>query len=395
MLDYEGYAERLEEEISKSTFRCRNCNYCYSRCPLYNSMEGFMVNGPSGIIQSIYYYLKWDLEGEETNKDIVDILFSCTTCNSCVMACEELSAGIPLLEIIENGRKLLVDKNLAPMPYQRNALKAIYRNGNPYNFNPEDRLNWVGDLKIKRIPEQSSKVLYYVGCSTSYDPDMHNVAKSLVKILSSARIDFGILENETCCGCAANRLGDEFLFDEISQKNAQNFLQCGAKKLVAASPHCYNTFINEYRGLENIEVLHYTQFLHKLATQNSIKFQKSLNYVVTYHDPCYLGKHNGIYEEPRELISAIPGVKLAEMKENRKMSLCCGGGGGRMWAEIKEEKRLANIRVEQALATGADVLAVACPWCHTMLLNAVKDMGQEENLKVMDIAELFSEALEI
>jgi len=395
MLDYENYAEQLKEEILKSTFRCRNCNYCYSRCPLYRSMEGFMVNGPSGIIQSIYYYLKWGLTEEEHKKYLTDILFSCTTCNGCVMACEELSAGIPLLEIIENGRKLLVDENIGPMPFQRNALKAIYAKGNPYNFDPQDRLSWSNGLEIKKMPEQKASVLYYVGCSTSFDPEMQGVARSLVKLFNYAGIDFGVLDKEVCCSCAANRLGDGFLFQEMMQKNVKSFLDCGAERIITTSPHCYNTFMKEYRGLENIKVQHYTQFLYELIVTNSIRFNKSLDYIVTYHDPCYLGKHNGIYEQPREIIASIPGIQLVEMKDNKKMSLCCGGGGGRMWAEIKEEKRLANIRVEQALATGANVLAVACPWCHTMLQNAVKDLEADKKIRVVDIAELLAEALSL
>lgn len=395
MLEIEKYAENLEDEIYKSTFRCRNCNYCYSRCPLYRSMEGFMVNGPSGIIQSIYYYLKWNLNEEENESDLINILYSCTTCNGCVMACEELSAGIPLLEIIENGRKLLVDKNVGPMPFQRKALKSIYVKGNPYNFNPEDRLNWVGDLKVKRMPDQKASVLYYVGCSASYDPEIQNIAVSLVKLFNRAGIDFGVLEDEVCCSCAANRLGDEFLFEEMSQRNVKTFIDNGIEKIITTSPHCYNTFLKEYKGLENLKIQHYTEFLHDWIVKDDFKFEKNLDYVVTYHDPCYLGKHNGAYEEPRELIAAIPGVQLVEMKDNRKMSLCCGGGGGRMWTEIKEEKRLANLRMEQALATGANVLAVACPWCHVMLQNAVKDLEQEENIKVMDVSELLAEALSL
>ena len=392
-METEGYAERLAEEIIRSTFRCRNCNYCYSQCPLYGSLAGFMVNGPSGIIQAIYYFLKWHLNEEEDKKEILDILYSCSTCNSCVIVCKELSAGIPLVEIIEKGRKFLVDRNIGPLPFQRNVLKSIYQKDNPYNFDPQDRLNWAGGLSVKKLPGDKADVLFYVGCSASYDPLLFNLPRSLVKILLSAEVDFGLLENEACCSCAANRLGDEFLFEEKARKNVRTFLDCGVKEIITLSPHCYNTLVNEYTGLEKVKVRHYTQFINELIRKKKIKFTKKLDYVITYHDPCYLGKRNGIYDEPREILAALPGVRLAEMKDNRKASLCCGGGGGRMWLEIKEEKRLANLRLEQAVAAEAGVVAVACPWCYTMLANAVKDLGKEENLKVKDIAEIVAEAL--
>lgn len=392
MLDYENYTEELEKEIS-TTFRCRNCNYCYSRCPLYKSMEGFMVNGPSGIIQGLYYYSKMALNDKKSSKELMDIVFSCTTCNSCVMACEELSAGIPLLEIIENGRKLLVDQNVGPFPSQGNALKSMMQKGNPYNFDPKDRLNWLGDLQVKRIPHQKSDTLLYIGCTTSYDPEIQMVARCLVKILQDAKVDFAILADEVCCAGDALIMGDEFLFNDIMENNVNNFSSNGIKKIIVISPHCYDTFVHKYQNLDNVEIEHYTKFLYQLSLNHNLEFKKDLNYTVTYHDPCYLGKHNGIYQEPRELLSIIPGVSLVEMKDNRKMSLCCGGGGGRMWTDIKEEKRLANQRIEQAIDTGANVLAVACPWCHSMLLNAVKDLQKEDTIKVLDIAELLAEGL--
>lgn len=393
MLNYEEYTTTLEEKIKEVTVRCFNCNVCYTKCPLNKSMEGFMINGPSGLIQAIFYAVKWDLFKNDDKEEILNLLFSCTTCSSCEIVCKEMSTGIPICEIIENGRKLLVDKGIGPISTQRGVLKAIYSKGNPYNFDPEDRVNWSENLKVKKIPTQKSSLLYYVGCSTSYDPELQNIARSIVKLFNLIGVDFGIFEREVCCSCAANRLGDEFLFDEMMRKNVEAFINNGIEKIVTTSPHCYNTFIKEYKGLNNIEVQHYTQFLRDwIIGNNNIKF-KELNYTVTYHDPCYLGKRNGIYEEPRDLIRAIPGINLVEMEDNKKDSLCCGGGGGRMWAEIKEENKLANMRVKQAISVGAEIIIVACPWCYTMLKDAIKELGQEENIKVKDISELLLESL--
>lgn len=393
MSEYDEYTQKLLDEIIESAIRCYNCNVCFTQCPLNKSLEGFMVNGPSGLAQSILYAIKWDLFSGKEKEEILNLLYLCTTCNSCVLTCKETSTGIPVLKIIENGRKLLAEKTIGPLPSQRGVLKSIYTKGNPYNQAPEDRLVWLGDIEVKKLPNQEANILYYIGCTPSYEPELQNVAINMINLLKCLEIDFGILENENCCGCAANRLGDDYLFQEMVAKNIDIFNNSKAQRIITTSPHCYNTFVNEYGNMDNFKVQHYTQFLAEHIKSKDVKFKKELNYIITYHDPCYLGKHNGIYEEPREIIKSIPGIKLVEMKENRKNSLCCGGGGGRMWAEVSEEKRLANIRIDQALSTGANVLAVSCPWCHTMLKNAVRDLDVEDKIKVKDVCEILLEAL--
>jgi len=396
VLEYDDFKQQLIDQIKNATEKCWNCNFCYSKCPLNLSTEGFMKHGPSGLTQSVYYALKWNLlegsEREEVREELLKMIYSCTTCNNCVLTCKESSAGIPILEIIENSRKLLTENNIGPLPSQRSVLKSIRLKGNPYNYAPEDRFNWLEGKQVKMLPKQQAEVLYYVGCTPSYDSDLQNIPRNIIKILEFLNIDFGLHESEVCCGCSAKRLGDEYLFEELAEKNNKLFAEAGVKTIVTTSPHCYNTFVNEYKHNKNLEILHYTQFLAQKMKHTNIKESKSLNYVVAYHDPCYLSKHNEVYIEPREIIQSIKGVKLVEMEYHGKDSLCCGGGGGRMWAEVEEENRLNESRIEQALAAGANVLAVACPWCYTMLRDAVKNLEYKDKIKVMDITELLIEA---
>ena len=387
-------SENIKDDILNTAIRCFNCNFCFSTCPLKYTMPGFATNGPSGIMQSIYYAVKWDLFHEKD--EILELVSLCTTCNSCVLTCKECSTGTPILDVIEKGRMLLIDKGIGPLPTQRNPLKSLFLRGNPYEKDAHDRLNWLGDLDVKKLPHESAEVLYFVGCTASYDPELQNIARSMVKLFNFLQVDFGILEEEICCGCVANRLGDKDLFAEIAEKNKDSFLKSGVTKIVTTSPHCFHAFSNEYEHPKEISytVQHYTQYLYELIKGGKFQFTKKLDYVVTYHDPCYLSKHNGIYEEPRALINALDGVKFVEMKDNKENSLCCGGGGGRMWADFQEERKLGTVRVEQALDAGANIIVVACPWCQTMLRDGIKDLGQEEAIKVMDIAELLLEAIE-
>ncbi|MCG7854006.1 MAG: (Fe-S)-binding protein [Methanosarcinaceae archaeon] len=387
--------QKLMETIREVGSRCWNCNFCFSACPNFESTRGFQVQGPSGILQSIYHAIKWeDKVGESDKEALRDIVYACTTCRSCEITCKKVSAGVPILELIETGRKYLLETMVGPLPEQRNALDSIYKYGNPYGESPEKRLSWLGDMEVKRLPGEQEEVLYYVGCTASYEPELHNLARSLVKLFRFLKVDFGVLEGEVCCGDPVRSLGDEFLFQEMIGQNVEKFKASGVKSIVTISPHCFNAFSKKYEGLEEaFQIRHYTEFLASVFEEKKPKFPKELPYTVTYHDPCYLGKHNDIYDAPRELIQAIPGVELKEMAMNRQDSLCCGGGGGRMYAEVEEERRLADVRLGQALEIGADVVATACPWCHTMLANAVKDLRMEEKIRVLDVAELLAEAL--
>ena len=224
---------------------------------------------------------------------------------------------------------------------------------------------------------------------------MKKVGEAFVNILKKAGINFGVLGNEqSCCGESIRKAGHEELFKTLAEGNIAACNEAGVKKIVTTSPHCYHAFKNDYPELgANFEVLHYTQYLAELIRDGRLTLSKELNKKVTYHDSCYLGRHNNIYDEPREVLKAIPGLELVEMYNNHVDSLCCGGGGGRVWEETKKGERFSDIRVEQAIKEEAEILAIACPYCMAMLQDSVAANNKEDVIQVRDIAELVLEAL--
>jgi Fe-S oxidoreductase len=394
-MEEERFIENLKEFILDAAARCRNCNYCFTICPVFQSTKEFMSQTPSGLLQSIKYAIKWDLfEGKE-KEALRDLLYLCTTCNGCVLKCKSKSSGLPVLEAIQAGRKILREMMIGPLPQQRKPLKDIYLHGNPYGEKPEMRLDWLKGLKVKMIPPEKVDVLYYVGCTTAFEPGLQNLGKSLVRLFQYFNVNFGILKEEVCCGEPARRMGDEGLFQEMMGRNLNQFKAYGIKTIVTTSPHCYNTFLKEYSSFqEEFKVQHYTQFLAQVFKEKKPAFKKETRSVITYHDPCYLGKHNQIFNPPRELLQMIPGARIVEMKMTKDESLCCGGGGGRMYAEVEEERRLSDMRIGQALEVGADIVATACPWCSHMLRTSVQDLKLGDKIRVKDIAEILDESLQ-
>ena len=394
MPELEEVTKELMDGIEEATRKCWNCNFCISVCPVFSNTGGFYSRGGSGLTQSLYYAVRWGLLDGPEKEELMRNIFRCTTCNACVIRCESLSAGIPLMEIIDRGRKLLVEKSIGPMPEQRKVLESIYMYGNPYTQPAEQRLGWLKDLKVKKLPGEKAEVLFFVGCSTSYEPVLHNVARSLVKLFQFFEVDFGILEEEKCSAETVIRLGDEVLFGELSAQNIEAFKRTGAKTIVTVSPHDFHAFVEDYQNLkDSFEIKHYTEFFANQLNGKKIEFRKKMSSTITYHDPCYLSKHHAILEAPRKILKEIPGANVVEMKLHGLDNLCCGGGGGRMFAEVEEEQRLSDMRVGQALEVGANVIATACPWCHIMLDNAVKDLKVDDKIKVMDVAEILAEAL--
>jgi Fe-S oxidoreductase len=329
----------------------------------------------------------FDLEGREE-------LWDCTTCATCATRCPKL---VNPMEAFIALRGAFVEKGRVH-PNVKTALESTFRHGNPLTMPREDRGLWVGDLQVKPI-SSGAEYLYFVGCTPSYDPRVQKVARDLTQLMQWAGVDFGILGNEeNCCGSEVRRLGEQGLFEMMVEENQEMFKGLGITRIFTTSPHCFNAFKNDYALLSSpengLQIQHYSQVLADKVLNGDLKFSGRVDKTITYHDPCYLGKQNGVFEEPRFILKNIPGVKLVEMDRSREKSLCCEGGGGRMWLEgTNPGTRLAQQRVREALETGAEILATACPFCLLTLDEAVKHQNVQEKIQVMDISEIAVQAL--
>lgn len=316
-----------------------------------------------------------------------DELWSCTTCATCGLRCPK---EIVPYDFLIDIRSLVVEKGEIATTL-RDALESTFKNGNPWMRIRSKRTEWAQDLNIKHA-SQGVDVLYFVGCTPAYDPRVQEVAKSLVTCLEKAGVNFGTLgEEENCCGNEVYGMGEKGLFELLVEENAKVFNKYNVKRLVTSCPHSYHSFKNRY-GATSFEVLHHTQLLTELIGEGKLSFSKKLDKTVIYHDPCFLGKQNSIYDEPRKVIESIPGVKLVEFDRSRERSLCCEGGGGRMWVDVPGE-RLAEIRMKRSAEAGAEIVATACPFCLLTFEDAVKTTGLEGKVQVLDAAELLSQAL--
>jgi Fe-S oxidoreductase len=318
-------------------------------------------------------------------------LWACTTCSTCSLRCP---AGVKNVEFIMGIRNYLANKGEVPSTI-RDALENTFLQGNPWGRFRDRRADWAKDLGVKIIGEAATETLLYVGCAPSYDPRVQSVSAALVKILQKADLDFGILgKKESCCGNEIRRMGEQALFKKLVKDNTNLFKKSGIKRIITISPHCFNAFKNEYPDLD-IPVQHYTQVVAELIETGKLKMSKVLNFPATYQDPCFLGKQNQIFDEPRKILTSIPGLEFAEMDRSKQRSLCCEGGGGRMWAEGGTEgTRNGAIRIQEAVALGAKVLATSCPFCLLTFEDAVKISGSADQIVVKDISELVVDAID-
>ena len=392
-MNEEQFEENMEEYLNEALISCEKCHFCNTVCPIVDSR---VTQGPFGINRAIYYGLKWN----ELNEELRDLVYSCTTCGKCVAMCKNVSRALPLIEIFEKAREyLLVEKMLGPMPDQVGVLKNMHVRGNPWGNPSHERTKWAEGLEIPFASKNHNvDVLYFVGCASSYDAQGQKIAKNLSKILKEAGVNFGILENETCSGHEARRMGETGLFAYLSEANMEMFKEAEINHIVTGDPHSFYSFTQEYPDNEGrVKVQHYTQFLNELLYEGKLKLTAKIEKTVTYHDPCYLGRHSEMFEEPRRLIQRIPGVTLVEIENARADSDCCGMGGGRMWMEpprnLLSSQAIAEKRIHQALDTGAEILLTACPFCNITLNDAVKSLEKEDAIKVMDITELIAMSL--
>jgi Fe-S oxidoreductase len=318
-------------------------------------------------------------------------IWDCTTCNTCAVRCPK---GLKPLEVLIGLRTMLVEGGMI-QPTVRDALESVFTEGNPWEKAKATRMDWAQGLDAK-MAEPGVKVenLVFVCCTVAYDPKLQVLAKNFIQFLNKAGTDYGLIgEQETCCSSEVYNLGEEGLFEMMVEDNTELLNSFEAKRLVTISPHCYSTFKSQYPLLK-AEVIHYTHLLAELIENGSLELSKELKRKIVFHDPCYLGKKNNVFAEPRYILGKIPGVELVEFERKKERSLCCEGGGGKMWVETESHKeRLAETRVKDAKALGADILAVSCPFCILTLDDALKAKGFEEEMKVADIMEILADAV--
>jgi Fe-S oxidoreductase len=376
-------AEELDFIEKYDLFGCIQCGRCTGGCPV-------ALRTPL----RVRCFMN-DTQNEEQLEELSEKpeIWDCTTCFTCAARCPK---GLEPLEVLIGLRSLLIEEGKV-QPTVRDALESIFKDGNPWGSPRAKRLDWTEELEVKTLEpeaEETTDVLLFICCTDAYDPRVMKVAKALVKVLNAAGVDFGLIgEDESCCGSEVRRLGEEGLFEMCDEENVEMLNSFNVKRIVAISPHCYNTLKKEYHGLKH-EVLHYTELIAKLLEDGKLELKGEINKVVTYHDPCFLGKQNDIYDEPRYIITRIPGVDFKEFDRCRERSLCCEGGGGKMWLESEsKEERLAEVRIEDAKEMGAEIVTVACPFCLLTLEDATKVKGVDEEMRVVDILELLAEAL--
>jgi Fe-S oxidoreductase len=325
-----------------------------------------------------------------------DVIWGCTSCRACEEQCPVMITYVD--KIIGMRRDQVMMKNEFP-PELLTAFNGIETNGNPWNISAMDRAGWADGLNVPLISDKpDADVLYWVGCAASYDDRAKKVARAVVRLLRTAGVDFAILgTQETCTGDPARRAGNEYLFQMLAQQNVEtlNSYEAAKKTIITACPHCFNSIGNEYKDFGGtFDVVHHTDFLNGLLVAGKLKPTKPVQAKVVYHDSCYLGRYNGIYDSPREVLRAIEGVELVEVPYwNKNKGLCCGAGGAQMFMEEQNEKRVNRKRTLQLLDTGATTVATACPFCMTMLTDGIKDEEKEENVGQLDIAELLAQAV--
>ena len=375
---------------------CTQCGRCTNACP---------ATAAGTLLSPMHLMLKLrDVMLRQTRLDggtsvLPDIvnpeeLWACTTCRACVNQCPVL---IDHIDAIVDMRRHLVGEGKLERA-KRDLLSNLNNVSNPYGLPQSDRMKWAEGLGVKTVTDQPEfDVLYWVGCSGSYDPRNQSVSRAMVKILRAANVNFVTLGNEEKCNCeVARRLGEEGRFQQTVMESAELFKKYKVKTLLTQCPHCFNTFRNEYPEFGvDLKVIHHSQFIEQLIKTGKLKLKQGSGKTVTFHDPCYLGRYNDVFEPPREVISAVGPLAIKEMKRSRSDSFCCGAGGGNSWYKVELKKKVSAIRLEEAQRTQANILATACPFCTSMLEDATAAAGVKESIAVRDIAELVAEQIEL
>ena len=382
-------------------FSCIQCSRCQDACPAYETGKEL---SPSALEINKRYFInensKTLANGDAIDKALTDWMlteeaaWSCTTCGYCVEVCPV--GNEPMLDILRSRQNLVMMDSKFPKDAME-TFDKMENYGNPWGLSPQDREVWMEgrDVPMMRDKKQTD-VLYWAGCSGAYDQRGKEISQSVVDVLKKAGVNFASLGNEeTCTGDSARRIGNEYLFQMMANKNLETFEKYKFKKIVTQCPHCLTTLKNDYSELgADFDVVHHSQYISELIKENKIKPEPWMDEDVTYHDPCYLGRHSNEYDAPRDVIQSIMrDGKLVEMEQSKKESFCCGAGGGNMWYEIKTGERINKHRFNQAVETKAKTVAAACNFCNIMLEDGMKVTGNDKDMQVLDIAEMVSKGL--
>jgi Fe-S oxidoreductase len=380
-------------------FSCAECGRCDDVCPAFQSGK---VLSPKNLLEKLKNHLldsapllpanPGDLKkllGEVISEEEV---WDCTTCAACMEVCPMLNEHIAKIMGMRQFGVLMESK--FPEEFQT-LYRGLENQGNPWGINADTRSDWAKDLQIPLISEKGeTDILLWVGCAGSFDQHSQKIARSLVKLLQRAGADFAFLGNEEkCCGDPARRSGMEYLYQIQARQNIETLNRYKFRRIVTICPHGYHMLKNEYSSMGgNYQVVHHAELLAEFLDQNKLKIQTADNTKITYHDPCYLGRYNHIYEQPRQLLKTLNRHRPLEMTASKQTSFCCGGGGGGMWKEEKSGKRISHCRMEQAEKTGADTIVTACPFCSIMFHDALSETGREK-MKTLDLAQAIEEKL--
>jgi Fe-S oxidoreductase len=417
-------------------YSCTECGRCQTHCPTYITGKPLTHKGVNQDIKHwMWNHQAWIVTGKNEKGESAELpplvggilkpetVWACTSCGWCETACPVFIENIPRL-IDMRRYKVQVEADFPP-EIQR-VFEGMERQGNPWGIAQERRDEWAEGLELPHWNNGGEyEYLFYVGCAGSYDDRQKKVSKALVKIMREAGVSFATLgKQEVCNGESARRMGNEYLYQTLAKSNVEAWNTAGVKAIVTQCPHCFNTIKNEYPEFGgNYRVINHTQLISELIRDRRIKLSRVMDEQLTYHDPCYLGRHNGVYEAPREALAAIPGARIVEMQRSKRESFCCGAGGGRMWMEEHIGQRINQNRVNEAALTlahaedpsipfpkasdihkpglvgqykgpGRGTIAVACPFCMTMVKDGINETGREEQLKVKDIAELVADSMD-
>jgi Fe-S oxidoreductase len=369
--------DAIKETGGEAFKLCYQCGLCDTVCP-WNRVRNFSMRN---IVRQATFGLP-EIEGDD--------IWRCTTCGNCAQRCPR---GVGTIDVSVSFRRIASEAFISPAPIHT-VSASLSTLGNPLREERSTRADWAQGLNVKTFTE-GTEILYFPGCYLCYDSRLKKVAVATANILNRAGVDFGILgTEENCCGESIRKLGDERLFKRLARENIKTFIDNGVKKILVSSPHCYHTFKNEYPEFKvDFEVVHISQYLFELINEGRLDLSNEFVKKVAYHDPCYLGRHNGIYDEPREVLKKVQGLELVELADSREDSLCCGGGGGRIWMDTPKGERFSDLRLQQAIDAGAEVLVTSCPYCITNFEDSRLTLEDSEIIEIKDITEIVQEVI--